>query len=80
MSDEQRTDEDTVELRLTINPDPTGGELVAILQALELLEQEKVDSAWEAAGNQVWEELARQGGVRARNWPYQSRCWSDVRR
>lgn len=80
MSDEQRTGEDKIELRLTIHPEPTGIELVAILQALDLLGQSDEESSRNVNDEQAWEELARRGGVRARNWPYQLRCWSDARR
>ena len=77
---EQESDEQAHEpLRLSVSPDPTDDELLAILQALRMLES-KHDEQSESIARSEWQEIARHEGLRVRNWPAQVRGWARPRR
>ena len=80
MSDIEQDEQFRDDIRLTVTPEPTDEELLAILQALRSLEPDEVEPEEHGQTRSSWQEISRQEGLRARNWPAQVRSWADRRR
>ena len=79
MSEKQQKDEGRDEIRLTVTPQPSDEELLAILQALQALDPDDQEPVQHDGNRSVWQEVSRNKGVRARNWPAQVRSWVNPR-
>lgn len=78
MSSQRSTDEQVV-LRLSISPEPSDEELLAIMNALQMLYDESHQSPDSEPAGSGWDVRARDEGMRARNWPYQVQSWAFPR-
>lgn len=80
MSDFHQDEQSRDKIRLKVTPEPTGEELLAILEALRSLEPDTSEPEEYGQTRSAWQEISRQEGLRARNWPAQVRSWADRRR
>ena len=80
MSEIQQDEQSRDDIRLTVTPEPTDDELLAILQALRSLGLEASEPEGYGQIRSAWQEISRQEGTRVRNWPTQVRSWADRRR
>jgi hypothetical protein len=62
-------------IRLSVSPEPTDEELLAIVQALQLLD-DSADDHERAPKRSAWEETALDEVLRSRTWRYQARSWT----
>jgi hypothetical protein len=67
-------------IQLTIRPQPTDEELVAILHALELLEKDRAENeASDNCSSSNWYSIGRDEQQRTRHWPFQEQSWQNRR-
>jgi hypothetical protein len=82
MSDDRQaaSDEYTAAIRLSVQPEPTDDELLAIVQALKLLDVSGgADDRDFRQRRSEWEQTAIEQGLRLRTWAHRSRSWANPR-
>jgi hypothetical protein len=82
MSDDHQTSKDewTAAVRLSVYPEPTDDELLAIVEALKLLADSRgVDDHEASPDRSAWEQTAIEQGLRSRTWIHQARSWTNPR-
>ncbi len=72
---------DADSIRVSIHPEPTDEEFLAILQALKVLdnEPEAVDGERGETKSSGWRAMYRQEQQRLRHWPWQEQSWARRR-
>jgi hypothetical protein len=67
-------------VRLTIEPEPTEEELLAIIQALRLLDDDGKVNSGSHIPEDSWAQCAREQVLRQRTRAFQGRSWTISRR